>query len=837
MQNNTGGKNPNNYSNPGKLSASNGKNSRNSYDDDDDEEEEEDEENDEDYDEDENPPKVVVSHPNGVQRGRRGPVGKNIYNQRVERDRSCSESDGAYDEPSSPATPTNSSGVTTRGKGKRGKIVQSSDDHQNNYSTSNGSYASNGGCGGGYAYRGKGGKGIGKRVPGKQNPSIGKRGSASTSAGKIAPSIGKRNPAVASKGKRPSSIGKKVPNSSSGKKQPASVGKGKRVPSVGKRVPSKGKRASSTAASNDNLNASANSDKEKQQQPRKSRGKNIDNLNRHATTLSNCAVKVEPPPSTHHSMNGYDTNVAGVVPHFPPDIYSSDHHHHHHHYLHHQHLCAQESQLIMPPPPPPPPSQPNNNQRVTRGKNILNQQQQTLHSQQNMPDSIGNSVSVSKTSSSSTTMPSASSISSSCIPFLMQPSTYDMTVINSSSNDCFSSNAWQQNPQGNPYFYSPQLHQQQTDQQHEHQQQQQQQQEQQQYYLRRRTSSMSNPSPNSDGITTNFDPSKGDGGPPKVRNASQKQQFYNSHPTDVALFVDCSVEYELPGVPKPSGSNENNGDDRLLMVPPGWQQKRRITRSTSQQRLIEQQQWFRQHHQMQQEYQLQMQQQQQVNHHRGSFQALSTATTSSSSAATSSITAVSNTNSSRQHQYPQPQFGGGGNSNPSTNGVYNNINNMFSQSGPAPPHQNLRPPFYPHIPPMHCCPQCPPMLAAHYPSMIGGGFAYPSAGSSQHMPPPAYHNNMAPSTSVTSASNSATSSTSTLSTTGTSSRKRSYAEAAAGPSLQHQIQQRIQFQQQHLQQQQEEQRHQMNMRIGKITFTNLIFHPNRINSVKSRTIN
>ena len=83
---------------------------------------------------------------------------------------------------------------------------------------------------------------------------------------------------------------------------------------------------------------------------------------------------------------------------------------------------------------------------------------------------------------------------------------------------------------------------------------------------------MSNPSPNSDGITTNFDPSKGDGGPPKVRNASQKQQFYNSHPTDVALFVDCSVEYELPGVPKPSGSNENNGDDRLLMVPPGWQQ-------------------------------------------------------------------------------------------------------------------------------------------------------------------------------------------------------------------------------------------------------------------------
>ena len=44
MQNHTGGKNPNAYSHPGKLVASTGKNSRNSYDDDEEEEDEDEEE-------------------------------------------------------------------------------------------------------------------------------------------------------------------------------------------------------------------------------------------------------------------------------------------------------------------------------------------------------------------------------------------------------------------------------------------------------------------------------------------------------------------------------------------------------------------------------------------------------------------------------------------------------------------------------------------------------------------------------------------------------------------------------------------------------------------------
>jgi len=399
----------------------------------------------------------------------------------------------------------------------------------------------------------------------------------------------------------------------------------------------------------------------------------------------------------------------------------------------------------------------------------------------------------------------------------MQPSTYDVTVINSSNNDCFPSNAWQQNPQGNPYFYPPQIQPQASSDQ------QQEQQNQQQYYLRRRTSSISNPSPNNDGISNNFDPSKGDGGPPKVRNASQKQQFYNSHPSDVPLFVDCSVEYELPGVPKPETSNDNgtadqNRNDRLLMVPPGWQQKRRITRSTSQQRLLEQQQWFRQHHQMQQEYQLQMQQQQ-LNHQRASFSVLPASSTSSSTA-TSSITAVSNANSSRQHPYSHPQFGGNGNPSSSNSSAYNNTG-MFSQPGVLHPPQNLRPSFYPPIPPMHYCPQCPPMINPHPPSMVAGGFVHPGVGSSQHLPPPAYpNNNMAPSTTSSTKISTQSAATTSSTTNGSSSRKRSYAEATASGSIQQQqIQQRLQFHQ-HIQQQAqaEDHRQQMNMRIGRNCF-------------------
>ena len=75
-----------------------------------------------------------------------------------------------------------------------------------------------------------------------------------------------------------------------------------------------------------------------------------------------------------------------------------------------------------------------------------------------------------------------------------------------------------------------------------------------------------------------IDPSVGDGGPPKVRSSTGSEL---SKP----LYVDCSVEYELPMVPKiPSDSQP------LLVIHPGWQQKRRITRSSSQQRLQMEQQ-------------------------------------------------------------------------------------------------------------------------------------------------------------------------------------------------------------------------------------------------------
>merc|ERR1712223_1888782 len=247
---------------------------------------------------------------------------------------------------------------------------------------------------------------------------------------------------------------------------------------------------------------------------------------------------------------------------------------------------------------------------------------------------------------------------------------------------------------------------------------------------------------------------------------------------------------------------------------PGWQQKRRITRSTSQQRLLEQQQWFRQHHQMQQEYQLQMQKQQ-LNHQRASFSVLPASSTSSSTA-TSSITAVSNANSSRQHPYSHPQFGGNGNPSSSNSSAYNNTG-MFSQPGVLHPPQNLRPSFYPPIPPMHYCPQCPPMINPHPPSMVAGGFVHPGVGSSQHLPPPAYpNNNMAPSTTSSTKISTQSAATTSSTTNGSSSRKRSYAEATASGSIQQQqIQQRMQFHQ-HIQQQAqaEDHRQQMNMRIG-----------------------
>ena len=77
-----------------------------------------------------------------------------------------------------------------------------------------------------------------------------------------------------------------------------------------------------------------------------------------------------------------------------------------------------------------------------------------------------------------------------------------------------------------------------------------------------------------------IDPSVGEGGPPKVRNLSNLGTSLSK-----PLFVDCSVEYELPMVPKIPSDGQP-----LLVIHPGWQQKRRITRSSSQQRLQMEQQ-------------------------------------------------------------------------------------------------------------------------------------------------------------------------------------------------------------------------------------------------------
>ena len=768
-----GGKNPSN--DPGKA-ASGGKHLRNSHID----------SGDEDTDEDEKPTsKVIVRQPTGVQRGRRGPVGKNIYNQRVERDRSCSESDGPeYDEPPSPVS--SQPGITTRGKGKKGKTVQSKNNNSADSSPSstylavNGSHNCNGQGGGGYAFRGKGGKSIGKRITGKQNPSVSRHVPPSTTTGKSTPLTGKRNPPVASKDKRYAMVGKKIPQPSRGKKNP-SVGKGNRVPSVGKRIASKGKK---NVTSNEGSAAIvANGDKEQTVQSRKSRGKNIENLQPQPLLPEiplNCAVNDDASnTNSNPTVSGTGNFAHYISGNFCIPNFNAIHHH------------EEEPQIMPPPAIPPPVSQSNNNsQRITRGKNILNQQQQS------MQDNCSNSK------SSTTSIPCSA-------PYFIPPSSTSnsMTVINFSSttNDHFSAtnHAWQNLPQGNPYFYP-------------HSQHLEQQQQQQQYYLRRRSTS-SNIQINTG--ANNFDPSKGDGGPPKVRSISQQQQFYNSHPADVPLFVDCSVEYELPGVPRPSTSNDHPGD-QLLIVQPGWQQKRRITRSTSQQRLLEQQQWFRQHHQMQQEYQLQLQQQRQQLH-QTTFslpapQPAASRTTAPSATATSS-TAVSNANSSR----PQYPFGGGSD-------AYRNPNMFSCQAGrgPGPASlQHLRAPFYPSFPPQ-CCPQCPPASSNHH-SMMGPFIQ--TGGSNHNLPPPPYNNNMvtAPKPAASSSSSSSnispsSSSASSTSTSATGSRKRSYTEATIAGSIHQQHQQhqlRLQYQQhQQLQQthhQQQQQHIKSNLTIGR----------------------
>ena len=86
-----------------------------------------------------------------------------------------------------------------------------------------------------------------------------------------------------------------------------------------------------------------------------------------------------------------------------------------------------------------------------------------------------------------------------------------------------------------------------------------------------------------------WDPSKGDGGPPRVRPSASS----NGGPSSAIggpfkpLFVDCSVEYELPMVPKIPPDSQP-----LLVIHPGWQQKRRITRSSSHLMAAERRQFY-----------------------------------------------------------------------------------------------------------------------------------------------------------------------------------------------------------------------------------------------------
>ena len=87
-----------------------------------------------------------------------------------------------------------------------------------------------------------------------------------------------------------------------------------------------------------------------------------------------------------------------------------------------------------------------------------------------------------------------------------------------------------------------------------------------------------------------WDPSKGDGGPPKVRpsaSSSGGPTAIGLGPFNKPLFVDCSVEYELPMVPKIPPDSQP-----LLVIHPGWQQKRRITRSSSHLMAAERRQFY-----------------------------------------------------------------------------------------------------------------------------------------------------------------------------------------------------------------------------------------------------
>ena len=95
------------------------------------------------------------------------------------------------------------------------------------------------------------------------------------------------------------------------------------------------------------------------------------------------------------------------------------------------------------------------------------------------------------------------------------------------------------------------------------------------------------------------DMSRGEGGPPRVRYP------LGGPATTKPLFVDCSVEYELPKMAKiPPDSLP------LVMIHPKWQQNKPNTRSSTQQQPLQQQQIQLMQQQQQQQHQQQQHQHQ-----------------------------------------------------------------------------------------------------------------------------------------------------------------------------------------------------------------------------------
>ena len=88
-------------------------------------------------------------------------------------------------------------------------------------------------------------------------------------------------------------------------------------------------------------------------------------------------------------------------------------------------------------------------------------------------------------------------------------------------------------------------------------------------------------------VVKNIDPSKGAAGGPPVVRGQASAVVAETQRLSKPLYVDCSVEYELPMVPKIPPDSQP-----LLVIHPGWQQKRRITRSVTGISELQQRQYF-----------------------------------------------------------------------------------------------------------------------------------------------------------------------------------------------------------------------------------------------------